>query len=557
MSGKTDLSVWLNEGKVLIVPQFSTVGRLTILFGICIALVMLTRLPYKTTHLHSFDDVNLALAIQDFNPVRSQPQPPGYPLFVAESRIFNPLFHTPEQTFAFLQSLVSGLVVGLLYLIGRKMYSTFTGMVGAAILFVNPIFWFSGLTSPLRPHLALVSLLVAYFCWRAISGEKHFFYWTSLALGLGSGFRPELSVLLFPLWILAAWHCRDSKLRLIRGTAILGVSALIWIAAIIIASGGLSIVWRAFSTYLSDQTIQTSVLQDRSSSWTRWVARAILWNGLGVLPWVWAIPFGWVRLRAMIDRSRHLIFLAVWIVPAFVFYFTVHIAAPDHALTTIPALCLIGGFCVVEAGRTIVQRWMPELVEATALGIGFVLVTSTVLFFGEFPLPKPTIGTGFRGLQSIRDSILIGTYETTYARVKWVDQMMDLSIIAVDQITRSAGDRPIIFIWTKDGEPVWRKVCYYMPNERVWSLDEAGDPAVPKNMAQLWEGSHRLSMTSGAAPLEVSVPRGARIIWMVAPLSVEALRKIIPLESSGPLYYSDLNPDSSSIHWGSFNIVQH
>src|SRR5690348_7075157 len=72
--------------------------HLAVIAGICLALVTATRLPLLPQHLYSFDSVNMALALSDFDPARHQPQPPGYPLFVAEARIVNLALDNPEAT---------------------------------------------------------------------------------------------------------------------------------------------------------------------------------------------------------------------------------------------------------------------------------------------------------------------------------------------------------------------------------------------------------------------------------------------------------------------------
>ncbi|MBF8305896.1 MAG: 2 protein, partial [Acidobacteria bacterium] len=222
--------------------------RLVWLFGFSILLVRLTRLPLMPAHLFSFDSVNLALALEDFDPTRNQPQPPGYPLFVLEARLVHLLFGTPEQTFAVVNILICGLAVGMLYLLGTRMFSPWIGMTAAALLFVNPPFWYSGLTSPLRPHLALFSILVAYCCWRASHGEERYFEWASLVLGLGAGFRPELLVFLLPLWAWTAWQCRQMRL-FIRGLLFLGLATVIWILGLGVASGGTGRILTTFSEY--------------------------------------------------------------------------------------------------------------------------------------------------------------------------------------------------------------------------------------------------------------------------------------------------------------------
>ena len=111
--------------------RLSTSGRLSALFGFSVLLVLLTRWPLMPAHLYSFDSVNLALALEDFDPTRNQPQPPGYPLFVAEARLLHRLFRTPERTFAALAILISGLAVAVLYLLGKRMFSPGVGIIAA------------------------------------------------------------------------------------------------------------------------------------------------------------------------------------------------------------------------------------------------------------------------------------------------------------------------------------------------------------------------------------------------------------------------------------------
>src|SRR3989338_7203203 len=120
------------------------------LFGIAALLVVATRLPLMPTHLYSFDSANLAFALEQFDPALNQPQPPGYPLFVAKAKLLHLFLGTPERTFAVLRILVSSLALVLLFLLGQRMISKKVGYAAAALLLVNPVFWYSSLTSPLQ-----------------------------------------------------------------------------------------------------------------------------------------------------------------------------------------------------------------------------------------------------------------------------------------------------------------------------------------------------------------------------------------------------------------------
>ena len=540
--------------KVIRVVTLAVVSIASVV-GVRLLLSLLTRLPLIPPYLYSFDDINLALALTRFDPSRNQPQPPGYPFFVGEERLLHHFIGSPEHTFFILEVVISGLSVAMLYLLGRRMFSKNVGAFAAVLLFVNPVFWFSALTSPLRPHLALFSILIAYLCWRVQNGEEVYFYLASIVLGLASGFRPELLPLLFPLWAWTGWKCRGRFLKLMRGTFFAGVCTLIWVTILIKYSGGFARMIPLFTDYFFTQTAQTSVVLDpRSSTWLRWAGRAIIWNFLGVLPWIWLVPFGWMQRRMIPESKRVFEFLAVWFVPIFAFHLAVHIGDPDHALLSIPVICLVGGFCVVSAGQVVVDRWFPDFKEGRAIIIIIVLSASALLFYGQFPVPqRGRAVSGFRGLQSLEDSVLIGTYETSYARVRWVNEMMELAMQRIRDL-EAGNNRPVLLLWARDGEPVWRKVCFYRPDEKVYSLDEAGDPAVPVGKAQYLTGSARLATYMGAPPIRIPIPKGGRLIWIIAPAAVDSLRQVIPVETAPPLYYTDLPPDAPPFRWGSFEF---
>ncbi|MBI4478579.1 MAG: glycosyltransferase family 39 protein [Acidobacteria bacterium] len=593
--------VSLQESELHLRIPLSGAGRLVILFGIAFLAVFLTRWPLQPAHLYSFDSVNLALALEEFDPTRNQPQPPGYPLFVVEARLLYPLFGTPERTFAVLRTFISGLSLALLFLLVRRMFSSWIGLIAAALFLVNPAFWYSGLTSPLRPHLALFSILVAYCFWRAVQGEPRLFQVGSITLGLAGGFRPELSLILLPLWGWSGWRCGRLRL-LLRGALWIVLMTVIWVGILVEACGGLAQMLQAFQEYLNVQTFQTSaLLEGASPGWRRMAGRAIVWTGLGALPWIWTLPFGWLKRQQWSDWKECLLFLSLWFLPAFLFNAVIHIGDPDHALTAIPVVCLVGGLCLNAAEKTIRTSWIYRLQEqgfviwllilslvfvltllnlleqrnfVVSVGvlvsllflfsfrvshgvrplISMALLGNVLLFFGEFPFPQGPQGGQFRGLASARDAFLGGRFESSYERAEWVNQMTE---IAVEQIPRLKlnSNRPLVLIWSRDGVPVWRKLAYYFPSEWVYALDEKGDPGVPVSQARLWSGNKILATYSGETPIRLPIPEGARLVWFVAGGKVSDLGEIVPVKKMATILYSDLPAGTAGFRWGSFEFV--
>ena len=428
-----------------------------------------------------------------------------------------------------------------------------------------------------------------------------YFYAASLALGLGGGFRPELSLILLPLWAWVGWQAGRWRL-LLRGAGLYALATLAWIGSLVLLSGGPARLLFTFREYLNAQTFQTSALGGLfAPGWRRMLGRAILWNSLGMLPLIWTIPFGWLKRAQWPDWKPSLLFSLLWFLPAFLFSVIVHIAAPDHALATVPVVCLIGAACICAAEQSLSERWVArlknrelalclllslpalflygtarltevELVLWIAVLVAMLfllplgafpkrgplvylaLVANIVLFFGRFPFPQGPAAGAFRGLASVKDAFLGATYESSYNRVQWTDEISSLSFENISWL-KAGADRPLLIIWSRDAAPVWRKISYYFPSEKVLALDERGDPGVTTTLARLWSGKRVLAAYSGDPPIRIPVPRGARIIWLLAGGVQDELGQVVTLRKSPVQFYTDLEPDAPSFRFGSFEFV--
>src|SRR5437762_13165261 len=108
------------------------------------ALLLLTRIPAMATYL-SIDNVNLALSLEKFDPRIHQPQPPGYPFFVALTRAVNYFVHDAARSFLIVSVSTSGLCVVMAYLLATRMFSRSAGATASLLLLVNPVFWYASL----------------------------------------------------------------------------------------------------------------------------------------------------------------------------------------------------------------------------------------------------------------------------------------------------------------------------------------------------------------------------------------------------------------------------
>lgn len=184
---------------------------------------MAIREPLRPHRLYNEDSVTLARAVDHYDPRHLFPQPPGYPLFIAQSKIFRAAIGDVERTF----------YAGVVFATAIALYATIalaqsifeTWIFAAMLLLVNPVFLFTGMTSPIRIYLAAISTLVALFCRRAWNGDSRSSWFAAIALGVGSGYRPELLALLFPLFAVSVWRSK----RWLGPALLLAAISAVWI----------------------------------------------------------------------------------------------------------------------------------------------------------------------------------------------------------------------------------------------------------------------------------------------------------------------------------------
>ena len=512
-------------------------------FGVVLfALLLLTRIPAMAAYL-SIDNVNLAFSLEKFDPRIHQPQPPGYPFFVLFGRIVNVVFRDAERTFAAISIIISGLCLPAAFVLGKKMFSRWAGVAAAFLLLVNPVFWHSSLDGPLRPHLALFSLLTAYCCWRCWNGEKRFAIWGAAALGAGSGFRPDLIAFLFPLWLISSWVGTKSWRAVLQAFAVLAGIALVWMGALVIAMGGPQTFLKIMLNYAVDQSRPESVVFGSSTfAWLRQLNRLIIWNGLAVITWIWALPSYFRHRDRLAWGGAQVVFFLVWLVPGLIVQALVHVGAPGHTLFSVAALCVLGGYIL-------------SFVPGRDLVLAAALVVNVMLFLGYFALP---VGRGneslSRGNPSLKNAMLYGTYESSIGMVRDLDTITRITLNEIAEFTPK--DRPTIIISTNSYVDQffmnWRIGRYYLPNQDFWILYNDAK----KKRAERIRRSALLELRE-TGPVRVPIFQEGRILWLIEPGSAiqKQLAATQSLRGGKYVFYSDITKDSPAFKVDEFEIV--
>jgi Dolichyl-phosphate-mannose-protein mannosyltransferase len=511
--------------------------RSEVIFWIVVfTLFLLTRLP-AMAHYLSIDNVNLAFSLERFDPRVHQPQPPGYPLFVVFARLINFFFHDAARTFKIASLLVSGLCLPLAFAVGRRMFGVWAGRAAVLLLMVCPPFWFASLEGPLRPHLALFSLLTAYCCWRCWQGEQSFVIWSAIALGIGSGFRPDLGGYLFPLWLLSAWMGTRSVSAVMRGLGVMAIVVFSWVGGMALAIGGLEELLKLNTNYIVNQSSRQTV--------ARQIGRLVVWNGTAAIAWLWAVPVYLKTRERLSFVSSQAFFILAWLLPGLLFQALVHVEDPGHTLFSIPAICIIGGYFIFVGTRKI-----PQVRDTFLAG---ALVLNTLLFLAFFPLPAAGEPTG--GWHLLRNAFVFGTFETSLEELRFQDRTSDQTLKELREFTPT--DRPSVIV-SSDLDPViwfmnWRILRWYVPNSDIWVMSELQMPRRVQRVRR-----DRYFEFSQGPVVRVPVPRGGRVIWLMArdgPFH-QVLKQVQPALPGGAyLSYTDIAQDAKPFQVMGFDFV--
>ncbi len=331
--------------------------RRLMVLAIILAFLAASRLPLRTHHLYSWDSVQYALAVENFDVFNHQPHPPGYPIFVAAMKAIDVFVQDANLSMILLNILLGAATVFLLFLLAEEIFGFPLACLAAFCLAVSNIFWYYGLVANAYVAEAFASTTIAYTCWLSLTRKKMpFAILSTLALALAGGLRPFVMVILFPLWLFANAHSLKKPLRILVLVLLFAALTFLWLAPTIHAAGGYERYADA-SQLLYKATLSITSVYSRNPLYNVGRNMGVILKYLSYsLNVFWAVllylalcavrPLTSAEIRGKLAAPFWKIqpqtrFMFIWLTPPIMFYVFTHIPKEGYLLTVLPGVMLL------------------------------------------------------------------------------------------------------------------------------------------------------------------------------------------------------------------------
>jgi hypothetical protein len=392
-------------------------------------------------YVFHWDEVQLTLGLERFDPRSHQPHPPGYYLFVILGRVLRPFVVTPEDALRWVAAGAGAAFAGLVgwWLPAGLRFWARSGLVAAAVVFVvcSPIVLFHS--------VAALTYTTEAACWLAIllgvsrRPRGRGLVLLAAGIGLAGGLRQTLIVwgvvLVAVAWLLErSWLDGRAALRFVGG---LVVGTLLWTLPMLVEVGGWGEYAAVSGAMLQGNIWEKTLFHEGLATLTDRLTRmpADLWLAAG--PWLAVAGVG----LALRFRERFRERLARWdLLPigagcVFAFYLFLIYDSDGYILAV--AVPLVA-YALLVAG---------EVVAVGSVRLRTIGVVAAILVAGSLVLlPGGFASEGDRGY---------GSYAPH-------DEMLDGRIEAIRRAFRP--DSTVLVTSHEYWQWSFRHVMYYLPD---------------------------------------------------------------------------------------------
>jgi hypothetical protein len=463
-----------------------------------VAAAFVTRWPFRSEFLYSWDSANYALALERIDIAAHRPHPPGYLGYVTVARVLNRALSDVNGSLILWNIIATAaaavIVLRFAWEVGEAGPRRTAFALGAVTLMLtSPLLWFYGDVAEIYVSEMLAAVCVAYLAWRLMHGRGRALDWTAVIVPVAAAFKLTTAFLLVPLAGFAARHA--SGAARIRAVAIFLLCGAFVAGAFLWTTPNLAgLIWQQFVSATSASRVDPRGGLDAwerlnhnvRDTFTAAVSMLGVVNMVSLACWLVLDR----RLPARLGRSLALL----WAVPWTLLCLAVHIAKPGYLLPLLPlASLLLAGFYA---------RLRP------AAGV-LLLIAQAVVNMLHFVVLGPLPGSLTGGTRAYRDKTLLQRVASdlqpltasTAASIRLSDLDIGRLLAAVARGCPSGKAVVVASLEPVDA----RRVMWYLPNAVVIYVAEGR----VHNIAI--DGYFR-PLGEAAGPFATTCP----VLWLVA-----------------------------------------
>ena len=368
-----------------------------------------------------WDSSQFDRAVADFDIVRHQPHPPGYPLWVLALRGVTPLAGNPNRAQVLLAMLFTVAALWFFRGLGRELLGEDGSFAATLLLAFSPVVCLNANSSQVYAVDLFVSCFGGWLAAQLVSGRTHIAVPGLAVVAIAAGFRPSGAVLLFPLLGLALWHCgRKRPLQAAAGLLAGMACWLAWLVPTAQLTGGFGVLAALNHAQMAGSFRKTSVFYGAPAIvHAHKVVEVCLYFAMALCAF---LPPLVPRLRSRLTGEAEQLareqpawatpaFFLLWLAPNLALVYLFHCSQPGYILLSLPPLALLLGW--LARGRLSSLGW-------TAAGVAAALLVSYLpyeqfivpaksrlpfLFFRSTPRISRMIETSQRQLRTLIDAM--------------------------------------------------------------------------------------------------------------------------------------------------------
>ncbi|MEA2660528.1 MAG: hypothetical protein QOH08_100 [Chloroflexota bacterium] len=418
-------------------------------------LTALSRLPFMAARLWEWDSVLYARALEQGFHVDDvlpgmRPHPPGYVFYVASAGLAKLFGLDSDHALVAVSVIASGLAAALCYLLCRRFAGRALSLALAIAFAANPLVWLHGEVAMPYILLAPISAGFALLFRDARAAGTRRAALVSFAFGAVGGFRQDMLLFLFPLWLWMLWpaHARTR----VRAALAFAAGCALWLVPSALLSDGLvAYVTRSLRQVVGVSGVSANAERSIPINAVL-VGDSLLWAGL--LLSVALLVLGLSRALAAARGQRlgddgEATFFALWLLPALLFYLFVHIGEWGFVLSLVPGLYALVAWLLARLAVP-GQRGVAAIVLANAALGAWLFVAGDHPVFSRASLVAHDRLTDEKTAwirdHAPRDSIVLAAAEVLVAGYYLPDRVLKYSNAAASTTYDIAIDRPTTLV---------------------------------------------------------------------------------------------------------------